>query len=220
VGYDLHISRALQWTDSGFFPIPASDVVSLVELSADLTLRDEAEGGLTVDCLGWSLRYAEGELSAKQPPDPVLRRMLDLAAELDAWVTGDDGEVYERDGGSGVRRRERDEEDLPGDPLYLSRDDLDADPISNEEWLAAAGEQADFRIDTTIRAKLPSGVAWIPCPPVACWTGHPSGDPVWCFHDEDLVEVRGDDPDTVRRMTALAVGMGAEVLRWDGQPAR
>jgi len=67
------------------------------------------------------------------------------------------------------------------------------------------------------RVAVITGVAWIPCPPVACWTGHPSGDPVWCFHDEDLVEVRGDDPDTVRRMTALAVGLGAEVLRWDGR---
>ena len=92
--------------------------------------------------------------------------------------------------------------------------------FSREQWLAVAAEQADFRIDTTIRATLPSGVAWIPCPPVACWTGHPSGEPVWCFHDDDLVEVRGDDPDTVRRMTEIAVRLGAEVLRWDGQPIR
>jgi hypothetical protein len=200
VGYDVHITRALQWTDSEFFPIAAAEVADLVGRMSDL-----------------GLRYNDGAISAKEPSDPVIHRMLELAAELDAWVTGDDGEVYERDGG-GVCRRERDEEDLPGDPLYLSRDGLD--PISADEWLAAAVEQADFRIDTTIKAKLPSGIAWIPCPPVASWTGHPSGEPVWCFHDEDLVEIRADDPDTVRRMTALAVRMGAEVLRWDGQPAQ
>jgi hypothetical protein len=184
-------------------------------------VRGDDDGDFFVDCLdgGWALRYSEGEVSAKEPSDRVIHRMLELATELDAWVIGDNGEVFARDG-DGVRTWEWDEADLPGDPLYLSRDELDPDPISSEEWLAVVAEQADFRINTTIEAKLPSGMARIPCPPVACWTGHPSGEPVWCFHDEDLVEVRGDDPDTVRRMTALAVAMGAEVLRWDGQPAR
>ena len=215
MGYDLHITRALEWTDSEYYPIPEVEVVDLVEQSPDLALRD---GVVHAD--GWSLRYSEGELSCPEPPEPVLRRLLELAAALDAWVTGDDGEVYEWDG-TAVSTREREEKELPSDPLYLSRDGLDTDnPISNEEWLAAVGEQPDFTVGTTIEATLPSGVAWIPCPPVARWTGHPSGEPVWCFHDEDVVEVRGDDPDTVRRMTALAVVMGAEVLRWNGEPVR
>jgi hypothetical protein len=213
VGYDLHVTRALQWTDSECYPISAVEIEGLVGRSPDLTWR-----GDSVDWLGGgSLRYRDGELSAREPPDGLVRRMLELAAALDAWVTGDDGEVYEWDG-QAVRRRERADEELPPDPLYLARPD--GDPIAADEWLAAAAAESDFRVGKRIQARLPSGTAWIPCPPVACWTGHPSGEPVWCFHDEDVVEVRSDDPDTVRRMAALAVRMGAEVLRWNGEPAR
>lgn len=223
MGYDLHITRALQWVDSDYYPISAQEVIELADRSPDLAVDDGAKDGeiwLVWLDQDWPLRYRDGGVSAKNPPDPLVRRMIELAAEWDAWVIGEEGEVYDWDG-SEIRTRERDDEDLSVDPLYLSRDGLDPDnPISNEEWLAAAAEQPDFRVGTTIEAMLPSGAARIPCPAVACWTGHPSGEPVWCFHDEDVVEVRGDDPDTVRRMMALAATMSAELLRWNGEPAR
>jgi hypothetical protein len=215
VGYDLHISRALSWFDSEHYPIRPQEVIDLVRRSPDLAMRGTGDDEFAIDCDDWSLRYRDGELTAGNPPDGAVRRMLGLAADLDAWVTGDDGEVYEWDGVR-MRTRERPDEEQPVDPLYLSRDGA----IAAEEWMAVAAGQPDFRVDTTIEARLPSGVAWIPCPPVARWTGHPSGDPVWCFHDEDLVEVRCDDAATVRRMTELAARLGAEVLRWDGEPVR
>jgi hypothetical protein len=234
VGYEVHISRAVFWPDSERFPILADEFIELVGRSSDLAFRgsdgEEASGPFMSDYFSvdwrsggeetWWLLYSHGQIQTKHPPDPVIRQMLELAAELDAWVIGDDCDVYEWDGNE-VRIRQPTLDEVardPGEPIYITRGSANsglngANPISPEEWLVVAAEQPDFRVDTTIEARLPSGVKRIPCPPVACWTGHPSGRVVRCFHDRDLVEVRVDDPATVRRMTEIAGELGAAVLR-------
>jgi hypothetical protein len=63
----------------------------------------------------------------------------------------------------------------------------------------------------SIEAELPSGLRWITCPPVTCWTGHPSGRPVPFFHDQDLIEVSDTDEPTERRMAELAAVLAARV---------
>ena len=64
---------------------------------------------------------------------------------------------------------------------------------------------------TSIEAELPSGLSMIACPPVACWTGHPSGRPVPFFHDVDLIEVADADELTEGRMAELAAALSARV---------
>ena len=78
--------------------------------------------------------------------------------------------------------------------------------------------QPDFTTMTRIEATLPSGVRWITCPPVACWTGHPSGRVTPFFLDRDVIEVRQADGPTVQRTTALAASLGARVVDDEDQP--
>jgi hypothetical protein len=88
--------------------------------------------------------------------------------------------------------------------------------MSGRRWVAA---QPDFATMTRIETTLPSSVRWIPCPPVAGWTGHPSGRPMPFFLDRDVIEVRHADRPTVRRMATLAASLAAKVLDDEDQPA-
>lgn len=162
------------------------------------------------------LRFSGGKLSTKNPECPLIHRMIEIAAELDAWVLGDAPEVYEWNGDE-VTARELKPADLPWPAYFLTRRGVpggyhrDA-PILEQEWTSLVASQPDFAVLTRVEARLPSGLSWIACPPVACWTGHPSGRPVPFFFDEDVVEVTGPDPATVERMLALAPLLAAKVV--------
>ena len=166
------------------------------------------------------LHFYRRQISRKHPDDALKARMLTMAAELDAWVEGDDCEIYEWDG-ERIVNRDRGVAAFGPAPMDITRGRAFSPdhPITYDEWMAAAGRQADFRIDTTIEARVPSGTKWIPCPPVVCWTGHPSGRLVRLFHGDDVVEVEVPDQHTARRMAAVAEQLGANVVTWRDEPA-
>ncbi|AGZ40635.1 hypothetical protein [Actinoplanes friuliensis] len=215
MGYEVNVTRALVAGEGGWYPILRSEVDELVNGEADLVIDHRS--------IGWgseNLWFRDGALSANRPSDGLLRRMIELAARLDAWVIGDDGELYEWDGEQIVSRPQ-----APAwNSRYLTRGTSAAGlnykaPIHPDEWAALAAGQSDFAMMTTIVAMLPSGVRRIACPPIPCWTGHPSGEPIPFFFDEDLIEVRRADAPTVDRMAALATVLGARVVDDDDQPA-
>lgn len=222
MGYELHITRAFMIFDSERYPILDAEVDALVRAEADLADGPRQPGVRYIDWIAdageghHSLRFDCGKLAIKHPRPAFIRRMIELAARLDARVIGDDGLVYEWEGDQ-VVERERRVDASAWNQRFITRGgwagglNLDA-PIRPAEWEALVAAQPDFETMTSIEASLPSGVRSIACPPVACWTGHPSGRPVPFFFDHDLVEVRSADEPTVRRMWELAEALDAKVV--------
>jgi hypothetical protein len=167
------------------------------------------------------LQVSNGQIQRKYPSDEMTRRMAEIARSLDAWLTGDNDELYllSPDGQIVTRERTADERH-PASGVhhhrYLARAGRylwsSEHPIQADEWLRFAAGQPDFRIDEHVEALLPSGWKTIARPPVAHWVGHPSGRPVPFFHDDDgYLEVHHADPATVSRMVELAPLLNATV---------
>jgi hypothetical protein len=214
VGYELHITRALPGLYHERFPIQAAEVHDLIRSSPDLRLFQDPPSRpdyfmMAVGEDDWFL-YDHGELRTKHPGDALIRRMLELAAVLDAWVLGDDDIIYTLIDDR-IAERPAVLADLPYPRWYLSRDT----PIPAAEWASVVSAQPDFRWSTRVRARVPSGLKWVECPPVACWTDHPAGRVVPFFLDEyeEIVDVWQPDPPTKDRVLALAPVLGATVTR-------
>jgi hypothetical protein len=217
LGYDLHITRALFWPHAERYPIRADEVMALVEREADLVLDDQnafdaAQFFVRVGAEDW-LEFWRGRLSTKNPEDALVRRMVEIGRLLDAWVTGDDDEIYDWNGEVTVRQPSESE---LGKPAYQLVGAVDSPagrrvPIAEQAWLDAVSAQPDFTIMPQVEALLPSGLRWIPSPPVAHWTGHPSGRPVPFFFDEDHIEVE-IDPATLEPLRRLASLLDADIL--------
>jgi hypothetical protein len=232
MGYDLHITRAIQWFDSERYPILGAEVDALVRDEPELTILPDEPPRPDFCYLLWNctasdgeggLRLNRGQLQTKNPSSELVRRMTDWAARLDAWVIGDDGEVYEWDG-ERVFTWERGPETHQWNTRFLTRGTFAGGgnaqaPVRAEEWAQVVAAQPDFAMMTQIEATLPAGARWITCPPVACWIGHPSGRPIPFFHDQDVIEVRDADEPTIHRMLALASTLAAKVVDGDDQPA-
>jgi hypothetical protein len=222
MGYDLHITRAIWDYESERFPILDAEVVAAVHTASDLVIPSDAPRHPGFCYVLWAssaseeyLLFQNGRLSTKNPSDALQRRMIELAERLDAWVIGQDAELYEWDGNRVVQRW-RSREAYAGRPRLITRGSTSSGmnsqaPITASEWTALVGAQTDFETTTSIEVELPSGLRRIACPPVACWTGHPSGRRVPFFHDEDLIEVSDADEPTVRRMAELAAVLAARV---------
>ncbi|NUT02592.1 MAG: hypothetical protein HOV76_03885 [Hamadaea sp.] len=232
MGYDLHITRAFLSYDSERYPILGTEVDDLVRDEPGLTIPPDAPRRPDFCYLAWEspdpdddghLWFEAGRITTKNPRPEVIRRMTVLAARLDAWVIGDDGEVYGWDGNR-VVDRQRDAHAFILNARYITRGTWFGGmngqaPIRLDEWEQLAAAQPDFVTMTRIEATLPSGVRWISCPPVVCWTGHPSGRPRPFFFDDDVIEVRQADEPTVRRMAELAMSLGAKVVDDNDQAA-
>lgn len=117
MGYDLHISRAKDWTDSEANPITEGEWWDLVAADPDLELAGAAEtetpdGVLRYENPGLALwrahptdekvwfDFRNGRVVVKNPDEPSIAKMLEVARELGARVVGDDGETYEVPGGT------------------------------------------------------------------------------------------------------------------------
>ena len=103
MGYDLHITRKKLWFDEEDPSIPFDHWQKVVQSDPELTPYLEASNDDQtrvasyidqIGCLTWS----EGEICAKNPNLPLVIKMVSIAAELQAHVQGDDGELYQQDG--------------------------------------------------------------------------------------------------------------------------
>lgn len=79
MGYELHITRRRQWSESG------SDIS---EEEWRRVLETQADGALA------DLTWFDGIISVKHPEPPLIDRMVAIAHQLGATVQGDDGERY------------------------------------------------------------------------------------------------------------------------------
>lgn len=98
MGYDLHITRRQDWSQTGN-DISAEEWLAYINTDADLSLSDPGS-----PCLArWSgkpqspdpwLEWHEGSIYAKNPDAALLNKMISIAQALGARVQGDDGEIY------------------------------------------------------------------------------------------------------------------------------
>lgn len=112
MGYDIHITRARQWADSGLRPVSAREWWACVAADDEFEKAEAAEaqtheGPLRYEGEGLAVwrrhpsgapvwfEYAGGQVVIKNPDEPTVAKALAVARRLDAWVQGDDGETYE-----------------------------------------------------------------------------------------------------------------------------
>ena len=117
MGYDVHISRTEDWTESESEPISLDEWLAYVRSDPEMRLDGKAVVGLgdgsemryessglavwtaypqprAADDLVW-FDHRDGRVVVKNPDDEILGKMLGIAAALDAFVVGDDGEIYD-----------------------------------------------------------------------------------------------------------------------------
>jgi hypothetical protein len=100
MGYDLHITRAADWSDNEGAEITAEEWLAFVAADPELTLA-ESNGPCFVHWSGPSIHsdpwldWAEGNIYTKNPDQALMDKMVEIACRLNARVQGDDGEVYD-----------------------------------------------------------------------------------------------------------------------------
>jgi hypothetical protein len=114
MGYTLHITRKEGWSDDTGPVIDEAEWRRIIEEDPELTLDLDTRCVMTngefifaawktePGAMGWY----HGEITAKNPDEALIAKMVRIAQKLDATVQGDDGEIYREDGSSfepGVR---------------------------------------------------------------------------------------------------------------------
>src|SRR6476646_7073652 len=101
MGYELHITRRDNWSDHSGAAITEAEWRELIDRDPELTL--DAQTRCTMSdgqyvFAAWKGRagalglYA-GEITAKDPDQALITKMVQVARKLGAKVQGDDGEV-------------------------------------------------------------------------------------------------------------------------------
>lgn len=95
MGYDLHITRAMDWTDNVGHHIGEDEWLAIATADAELSM-DPTHGPYSVRYRSdaW-FDWFEGNVFTTDPDRATLSKMLDLARRLSAIVQGDDGEIYD-----------------------------------------------------------------------------------------------------------------------------
>ena len=103
MGYDLHITRAENWSDSEETPITKCEWEAVIAADQELRADPDNERFQKLDAIwidpvsgndrGW-FAWSDGEISTKNPDRAQLTKMLQIAERLGAQVQGDEGEKY------------------------------------------------------------------------------------------------------------------------------
>jgi hypothetical protein len=102
-GYDLHITRAKEWTDSKKTPVPVEDWTQFVKSDSEFRIvqtkdaKDKPKDAIWVDPKDKRevyFYYSDGEITVKDPDERIIAEMKKVAVKLKAKVVGDDGEDY------------------------------------------------------------------------------------------------------------------------------
>src|SRR5262245_9582193 len=98
MGYDLHITRKANWFDEEGPVITEAEWRALIEADPELSLDTEtrcimADGEYVF--AAWNgeaglLSYYKGEITAKNPEEALIMKMVRIAHQLGAQVLGDD----------------------------------------------------------------------------------------------------------------------------------
>ena len=98
MGYEVHITRSADWTESEGQPITREEWRALV--SGDPDLGPDPENGsddflfLSHSVEPTPLHWWRGEVHSKDPDDEAIQKMIAIARTLACYVQGDDFTVY------------------------------------------------------------------------------------------------------------------------------
>lgn len=95
MGYDLHITRSLDWTENSGHEIEAAEWTELADRDSELW-RDPGNGPYAVRfrSQAW-FDWSEGNVYTSDPDRATVSKMLAMAHALGGIVQGDDGETYD-----------------------------------------------------------------------------------------------------------------------------
>jgi hypothetical protein len=110
MGYDLHLARASDWTDSEGDPIPENDWAEFADASLHVSADISADGGPTVYQLrahpeAPTLQWDRGQVTVWGATEGDVAELLRVAGQVGAQLVGDDGESYPLSKKSLWRRR-------------------------------------------------------------------------------------------------------------------
>ena len=116
MGYDVHITRSPDWTESASNPITIEEWLAAIEADPEMRLDGFAEARTPA---GETIRYESaglavwtawprgdhvigeawfdhrnGRIVVKSPDESILAKMREIAEKLQARVVGDEGEYY------------------------------------------------------------------------------------------------------------------------------
>ena len=115
MGYDVHITRAADWTEAELKPITLDEWRAFVAADPEMRLDGFAEAAIPSGTLRmtspglavWTaysghgvggnmawFDHSQGCIDVKDPDDEILGKMRCVAAALGASVIGDEGESY------------------------------------------------------------------------------------------------------------------------------
>lgn len=108
MSYDLHITRAQEFYESTKYPITLEEAQHYFANQEDFTYKKEITSGggpfaisVEGDFFVWEtedmeipFRYYDGRLIVSGGDEWIAEKMKEIAAALNAYVVGDDGEQY------------------------------------------------------------------------------------------------------------------------------
>ena len=97
MGYDLHITRKVHWSDEDGPTISPDEWLAVLDSDPELSRATDAgtDGSLSGAWKGETLFwFDDGEVVCKNPDEAIIHKMVTIAKRLGATVQGDDGEHY------------------------------------------------------------------------------------------------------------------------------
>jgi hypothetical protein len=168
MGYDLHITRAEDWAESGETPITPDEWKSYVDAAPDLVWDSERPWThMETDLAVWTghpphawLALLDGQVETKNPDEAMRKKMHEIATALGARVQGDDGEWYGADGNVVVEGTRDEEGQFKTEPWSA---DAVASVIADLETKRQRGDFEDWLVSFEgILDCLPEEVArWV-----------------------------------------------------------
>jgi hypothetical protein len=103
MGWEIHITRASFWADSGQDPIAVEEWLGLVQADPELAIDPRDNGPYFALWMAHNIDndhpwfdWFQGSINTKHPDRKTLGKALEIARHLGARVQGDDGEEYRR----------------------------------------------------------------------------------------------------------------------------
>lgn len=113
IGYDLHVTKAVEWSQSSRHPITEAEWRAAVAADGQLRM-DTVATAVNPDTheviqinnqlmASWTdpetkkkhyFYYSRGQIAIKNPSESAIKKMKALASKLGARIQGDEGELY------------------------------------------------------------------------------------------------------------------------------
>jgi hypothetical protein len=95
MGYDLRITRAIDWTANRGVEISTPEWMAVVAADPELSVDpDNGPFAAKFGTNGW-FDWFEGNVFTTDPDHATVKKMLGIAHQLSATVQGDNGEFYD-----------------------------------------------------------------------------------------------------------------------------